>query len=408
MSVLVVDGKIQKIAQAGKLHQGPDIRTIVGKGGYLLPGLMDMHVHINEKSELGLYVAHGVTTVRNMRGGPTHLQWREQIAQGKMVGPTIYTASPIIDGGDQWSWLTKRVNTPAEGKGAVDRYVEQGYDFIKVYSYLNQKTYQAIISQAKVHKIPVVGHPPYDVPLKQVLQSGQQTFEHAEEVVQGELNFDLNEKKVRALAQSFRDSGIVFVPTLIVFHKIVQMSQQGEKLLEDESVAWIHPLLIRFATNKIDSMVSLTPEQKRYLERQEQFQQMIVKIFHDHGVKIALGTDAGVRLTIPGASVYEELELYVKAGLSPLEALKTSTVHAAKALGIQNEVGTIAEGKEADLLLVHDNPLENLQTLKNPLAVMVKGNWYAPKDLKALKEKGTQHVDYLEAARILFDQFLAL
>ena len=182
-TVLVRDGVIEMIGDSERVQVPDDALVVDGQGKYLMPGLVDMHVHIQDENELLLLVANGVTGVRNAWGNtgkmlklgfPDQLALRNQIKQGTLFGPTIYTAGPVMEGSPAFHPMAEVFDTPEMARESVLWQVDQGYDFIKVYDHLSPETYQAIIETAREKDIPVVGHVPFAVGLDGVLKAGRQ------------------------------------------------------------------------------------------------------------------------------------------------------------------------------------------------------------------------------------------
>ncbi len=180
-TVIVRDGNIAALGDSRAIAVPTDALVIDGRGRYLMPGLVDMHVHVLERGELLLFVANGVTTIRNMWGGMNfvdHLAWREQIEQGELFGPTLYTSGPIMEGPPKTMPLMEIYASPSTAVDSVSSQVKAGYDFIKVYDHLDRPTYDAIVEAAAAQDIRVVGHTPELVGLDGVFASGQATIEH--------------------------------------------------------------------------------------------------------------------------------------------------------------------------------------------------------------------------------------
>ena len=234
-TVLVQDGRIVAVGPSTSLTVPEDATVIDGTGCTLLPGLADMHVHNWTESEHLLFVANGVTTVRNMFGSPDQLAWRDEIAAGERFGPTIYTAGPIVDGSPP-VWPGSRVVTSfEEGVEAVHEQAAAGYDFIKVYERLSQDAYDGIVVAAEELGIPVMGHVPSAVGLEVVLLSGQVTIEHLDkydELLRGESRPSLGRMSMEnwagvdlalapEVAQRTREAGLWNCPTLVVLQKML-------------------------------------------------------------------------------------------------------------------------------------------------------------------------------------------
>ena len=186
-TVMVQEGRITQVGPVDSVQIPQEALRIDGTGQYLMPGLVDMHVHIQFNNDLLLFVANGVTSVRNMWGHtgkmlqlrlPDQLALREQIEQGTLLGPTIYTAGPVMEGSPAFHPMADAIDSPEAARESVTWQKAQGYDLIKVYEHLSPGVYQAILGAAREHEIPVVGHVPLAVGLDKVLAGRQQTIEH--------------------------------------------------------------------------------------------------------------------------------------------------------------------------------------------------------------------------------------
>ena len=183
-SVLIRNGRIAAIARAGELPVSDSALRIDGRGKDLMPGLADMHVHLFNSKDLLLYLANGVTTIRNLGGygaADSILTIRRQVRAGERLGPTIYTSGNWLDGDPPYRSINTVVRTPAEARAEVERQARAGYDFIKVYATLAPDVYREITSAARANGIPVTGHVPGRVGLARVLESGQVAVDHLEE-----------------------------------------------------------------------------------------------------------------------------------------------------------------------------------------------------------------------------------
>jgi cytosine/adenosine deaminase-related metal-dependent hydrolase len=369
-----------------------DALRIDGRGKYLMPGLIDMHVHLKLPEYLLLYVANGVTTVRNMRGEPRHLEWRARVAKGEMLGPQIYTTGPILDGDPPFGKGGQIVRNSKEAEQAVAEHKQAGYDFIKVYNNLSKESYDAIIAAGKKYNIEVVGHVPLELGLEYALKSRQHSIEHAENFIYSYFHDDLDESKIPYVAKAVRDAGVWVCPTLVTFQYVVLQTEQGPdltELLQRPELKYIAPsvrqswlpenneYLTRFEGNE-----SRRKNAARRFRRQLEFLKLVVKGLHDAGARLVVGSDAAIPFVLPGFSVMEEIKLFVEVGYTPLEAIKAATRDAAECLNRLDEFGTIAVGKRADLILLSGNPLENIANLNNRAGVMVRGRWFTEGELQ--------------------------
>lgn len=367
-TVVVRDGTIAAFGPSTTTAVPVCATVIDGTGRFLLPGLVDAHTHIHRASDLLLYLASGVTTVRNMKGEPKHLVWREQIRDRRRLGPTLYTSSPFIE----------NVTSAAEAERLVRDYAESGYDFIKVHGDLSSQAYERLGKTAKAERIQVIGHVPRNLPFEAVLANGQASIDHAEEFVYSFFKNSVRDtSRIVELARLVEKAGITVTPTLVAYRHISLQVDSLPLLLSQPEAAWLPPLeRIRWLPENNYYSRNLPrnagPSLKRYLL----FQQQLTRELDRAGVRLLVGTDAGGPETlVPGSSLHEELQLLVRSGISPFRVLRAATANAAEAWGASGEFGVIRVGARADLLLVRHNPLTALGALRDPLGVMVHGRW---------------------------------
>jgi imidazolonepropionase-like amidohydrolase len=370
---IVAVGPVEEIpvpAQATRIH---------GRGAYLLPGLADMHVHLGEDVAPVLFLANGVTTVRNMWGGASHLKLRDRIARAELLGPTVITSGPILDGAPSRYTV---VATADEATRAVAAQHADGYDFVKVYNNLEPVAYDAILAAAARYGMPVAGHVPRPVGLPRVLASGQRSIEHLRGYVSPTGRGNLpDEDAVPGLAALTRDAGVWNCPTLVLREH--QVPEQVERLNTCPEARFLPPrLLARWRASWAEDRTRASAADWARMREANRRRQQLVKAFHDTGARLLLGTDAPNPGVLPGFAVHDELRQFVEAGLTPYAALRAGTADAAEFLGAAGEFGVVATGARADLLLLEGNPLADLRHAARPLGVMVGGRWLPRQDLE--------------------------
>lgn len=397
--VYIKEGIIEKIADNIEVSE---IQIIDAKNKYLTPGLIDMHVHVWDKYELGLYLSNGVTAVRNLWGMPMHLRIKEDVIKGGIISPTFFTTGPKLTGREFIGDDNLNLTNPGEAKEKVIAYKNRGYDFIKTYYGLEKEIFDAVIEQAKISEIDIVAHPSQKVPFSYHLNPQIKSIEHAEEIVQQPLQFDLDTIKLQPIIDSIAESKHTsYCPTIVVFNNIYQM-MIDDSILDSESLGYMNPLIKRVdSKNQFDRWFNAKQEDPTAVSRiknQHDFHITIVQKLHEAGVSIVCGTDAGIGVTIPGFSIHKELKFYKEAGLSNYEVLKTATVNASKTHSFMNSMGTIEAGKIANLLLVDENPLLVLSSLENPTNVFVNGRKLDRKTLESYNEKAKNRKNLMASA----------
>jgi imidazolonepropionase-like amidohydrolase len=399
-TVVVKGDRITALGPSGQIEVPAGATVIDGAGKWVMPGLADMHVHLWNKDELTLFLAAGVTTVRNMFGAPRHLTWRSQIAAGQWIGPTIVTAGPIIDG-DPPVWPGSAVlDDPADADKLVAEQKAAGYDFLKPYSGLSFEAYQALVAAAKHHDMPLAGHVPFTVGLSAAIAAGQRSIEHLDSWLYAMLPEHVDLSRLRGTTEARRTALSQFDPSRL-------------PALIGQAVAahtWICPTLtVGDRTGALDDLPALRQRTTwldlmppAMVERWEQDPRVARYDFRDYGTvraaakldaeivgvlaqasaQLLVGTDAGNPFVVPGASLHDEIELLVAAGFPRPRVLRAATADAAKFLGAPQKAGVIEVDARADLLLLSVDPMTAALPLI-PDGVMVRGRWLPRARLEA-------------------------
>lgn len=393
--VLVEHGFISMIAP--DLSLGTSIK-IDGTGKFLSPGLADMHVHVWDDYELGLYLAKGVTTLRNMWGMPFHLRMKERINSKEIYAPLFFTASPKLTGPEDEGIDKKRVKDAKDGRRLVAKYKKQGYDYIKTYAGLPKDIFDAIKTEALAQNISLASHPSFEVSYDYHFSKPIKAIEHTEDVVQQALKYEDDSLMLAMTLEHYAQTEIGHTPTLTVFHKISEIIEKESALLSEESIGYINPAFLelgshddynRWTSTKLyDSLVG-----ERILKQHQQHLK-IVKEMNDAGVILLAGTDSGISYAVPGFGIHEELGFYKEAGLTNYEVLKTATVNPSSIYEELSNTGTLEVGKLANFVLTSENPLENLKTLQAPEKVCIKGLILDSDRLTKLQEKAFKRNNY--------------
>ncbi len=386
-SVLIQNGRI---VQIGQNIDNKNAQIIDGENKFLSPGLIDMHVHVWDRYELGLYLANGVTTVRNLWGIPLHLRIKEELENGDIIGPMFFTSSPKLTGPEDFGDDKVQIESADQARELVQDYHSRGYDFIKTYAGITEPLFDAIVEEAEVHDMDLVSHPSFQMTYSKNFIEQVATIEHVEDIVQQPLNYQLDSIKLDSVVGLMAASKISFSPTLSGFYKIYEMLTQQD-ILDSEALHYINPLF-----KSVDSEAQVArwqgeksenPEIMNNILRQHQFHLYIIKKLHDAGVNIVCSTDAGIGASPAGFTIHEELKFYQQAGLSNFEVLKTATINPSKVHKEFSDLGSITEGKWANFALTNENPLKHLETLNDPQWVMVKGHLLDRNTLEGFKNK---------------------
>jgi hypothetical protein len=385
MDIIIENGRIQDIKQhveSGKstLRNG---LFIDGKGKYLMPALIDCHVHYGSNAALfqvydSLYFHYGIVKVLALNGTPQLLQHRDSIRKGLVFGPEIQCSGPRLNDSSM---------TAPQAKELLQTLQAAGYDFVKIYSDLSAAGFDEISREAYKYRLRIAGHIPQRVTTSGVLHSNQELIVHAEEFLYNPPvnyfmgNIELPEKPdpvyIPALADSVRFYQKAVSPTLIAYKSILQSAINLEAYVKTVPLALSHPVAkawqwskeTSFIPKKFNSTLSISRLQFGY-----EYQLQLVGAFNRAGVLLLAGTDAPtIPGLVPGRSLHQEMQLLCEAGLSNYEALKAATINPAHFLKIHSHFGTIEIGKEASLLLLNKNPLENISNTLEIESVFVKG-----------------------------------
>lgn len=409
-TVIVRDGVLVEIRDVKRVRIPTGAQRIDGAGKFLIPGLTDMHVHLFTddefpdalaEDELRVMIAYGVTTIRLMTGTPEQLVLRKKSASGEILAPAIYAASPQFTG--RKSTNAHLVTTEAEGRAAVVKSKQDGYDFIKVTTYLKPEVYEAIVDEARKQNIRVVGHADSRyVGLTRALKAKQQ-IEHLDSYLEALLpesspvkgsvsdiylynpkNWEsldyIDESKIPAIARATVQANPFVVPTLHLFKFTVGKGRTPESFLAQPD--------IRFYPQKtIDLWMGVS---KRYLstaapiEKREKYiaiRNKLVKAIYDVGGRVMAGSDTPEWLMLYGYTLHLEMIDLRDAGLSNYAALETATRNPALFFGTLDKTGTIERGKRADVVLLEANPLNDIANTQRRVGVMVKGKYYAQAEM---------------------------
>lgn len=391
-TVVVERGIISRMGPARSTPIPAGSTTIDGTDKYLMPGLVDLHVHLASNPEdeqrtiLKLFVVNGVTTVLNLRGTPQVLELRAAVAASRVFGPTIYTSGPHVN--------EPFVTTPDEVERAVVDQKRAGYDFVKLHGDLSPEAYARLNAVARREGIRVVGHAPRNLGVAAMFEERQYAVAHAEEFLYDQSNSSRDqdlpqiEAQIPTLARSMVQAGTWLMPNLTAFKVIGLQVQDLDAVLARREMRFMpvavregwgpatNPYTTRFGKNAYPGILV------RY-----QLLQELVGVFQGEGVRLLIGTDAMNTGVVPGFSTHDELGELVAAGLTPFEALRAATANAAEFLAAGDQRGVVAEGQNADLVLLDANPLENIANSRRVAGVMLRGQWLSRSDIARILDE---------------------
>jgi imidazolonepropionase-like amidohydrolase len=415
-TVVVRDGRIAAMGNRAEVPVPPGALRVEGQGRYLLPGLADMHAHLSgyvtdpqgdrdaiARSEMLLYAATGVTLVRNMSGSDAHLDYRRRVESGELVGPRIFTTTNLVDGPKPVWKLSIAMSDPARAEELVAGFVRDGYDQIKIYNELPREVYAALFDAAARNGLRVVGHVPFSVGIDAALAAGQYSIEHQRGydydgvrpqalLLNGGRNAErfgswqrMSDDRMRDLVRKTVAAGTWNCPTFVIDDMMADGAKRAA-IGASEAIRFVHPEVRKtILSNDLDAM--FPKDANEALRRSFPQRYKLLKMLSDAGGGLLVGTDTMVPYLIPGFTPIDEIEHFVKAGLTPFRALSAATRDAARFLGIESESGTVAVGKRADLVLVEGSPLDDLSNLWRQAGLVLNGRFLAKAELHGMMEK---------------------
>ena len=415
--ILITGDTIRGIVDEKNIEKYTALETLDARGKYLMPGLWDMHVHFRggdsliaeNKELLTLFLAHGITTVRDAGGDitPKVLEWRDQIAKGEMDGPRIFTPGPKLDGTrPAWPGSVK-VTTAEETDWALDSLEALGVDYVKMYDgNLSKQTFYDIIKAAEKRGLKTTGHMPLTANFMEAIDYGLDGSEHmyypltacspiADSLKSLNRGYGIVEQLVDSYDAGLADkvfekmsaNNVYVTPTLYIGTTLAEILDKDHS--EDRLLEYIGPGIQETYQGRIEGAKRAQASGSAMRQKMEDISARMIRPMFDAGVNILAGSDCGAfnSYVYPGQSLLGELNALVEAGLTPQEALKTSVINGPKFFDLQDYFGAVQEGKLAHLILLNNNPLENLKHLEDPEAVIKSAKIYNREKLAAMMEE---------------------
>ena len=402
-TVVITDGKIVTIGNVADIALAADAVVVDGTDRYLMPGLAEMHGHVTGNSAesmertLQLYVVNGVTTVRGMLGQRAHLQLKEDISEHRILGPRLITSGPSLNG--------RSVNSTAAATGMVEAQHAAGYDFLKIHPGLTREEFDAMAAAANRFGMKFAGHVPEDVGVNRALATGMATIDHLDGYMQSlvRANDDpsggvsglfgvfiadqADEAKIPAIAAATARAGVWNVPTESLFEHAVSPALDPEQMVHWPEMKYMPRETVEgWAGAKRDIHNDASYDADTAVRAIELRHKLILAL-HRSGAGLLLGSDSPQIFNVPGFAIHRELEFLVKAGLTPYEALRTGTVNAARYFDTEDRLGTVQTGKLADLVLLDENPLEDIANSRRIHGVMLDGRWLSKVEIEEVLAK---------------------
>jgi imidazolonepropionase-like amidohydrolase len=411
-TVVIEKNRITRVITSTKANLKSG-KVIDAHGQYLIPGLWDMHTHVyfdgtaNDGTDLilPLFLANGVTGIRDMGSAlDPVLKARGDIAAHRLLGPRMVVSGPMLDGPKSQYKAAIAIATPEDGRKAVDMLHARGVDFIKVQSGIPRDAYFAIADESKKDNIIFEGHVPDSIRASEAVSADQYTFEHLIGIFEAsspdETKYLTGKKTVGMFLETYDPALEAKIIALLAKNHIWQCStlfwERGQWLVDaidytkDPDLAyagntWVTKQWPRAQKGILKSLdTDPLPVREKFVTHELD----IVRKLHAAGVPFLAGTDtpAGVDV-IPGISLHLELQRFVAAGFTPLEALQTATLNPAKFYNKLNDYGTVQTGRIADLILLEANPLDDIANTRKITAVITDGRYLSQQDLEQLRTK---------------------
>lgn len=408
-AIAVAGDTIRAVGPDGAVSRRYAAKTSVDAiGKFAMPGLWDMHVHFGggpelieeNKNLLPLYVAYGVTTVRDCAAdiSPSVLEWRTQVASGHLLGPRIFTSGPKLEGYKPLWKGTIEVGTPAEVNAALDRLQAMKVDFVKITdNTLKPDIFLYAVKEAKRRGIKTSAHTPYALTIVQAADAGLSSVEHVDylikagspkeaaigaDYVAGKLNYnqasdafvDTFDKAYAAgVYRELAKRHIAVTPTLNMSRILAYLDREDHS--QDAALAYIGPGLRKTYDWRVERAAKATPEQVAARHKEYELSRQVMPMLVAAGIPILAGTDAGYlnSFNYPGQGIHDELQRYVESGLTPQKALVSATITGPAFLGHDGRYGSLAAGKAADILLLDANPLKDISATRAIRGVVLRG-----------------------------------
>ena len=382
-AVVLEKGRIISVGPRSTVKIPENATVLDEHGKTLLPGLWDMHAHFEQVEWGPIYLAAGVTTVRDVGNELEFIRAvRDAIADGRGLGPRLLMAG-VVDGSGKLAIGVQRVDTPEQARQWVDRYHDAGFQQIKIYSSTRLEEVKAVADEAHRLGMTVTGHVPEGLNAYQVIEAGQDQINHIQYIAdimhaplpadasrderrKAAAGVDLNSPEAQKALAFLKQHHTVVDPTMALFEFFTATTVKPPASFE--------PGATRVAPELAEQLTGVEPPSARSEQIEKMFEKYlaIVGALHHAGVPIVAGTDQAV----PGFSLHREIELYVQAGFTPMEAIQAATLVPARVMGVAKDVGTVEAGKRADLIVLNGNPLEDIHNTRNVEYVITNGVMY--------------------------------
>ena len=387
-AVVIHNGRIVAAGPRSKVKIPKHATIVDAHGKTILPGLWDMHAHFEQVEWGPIYLAAGVTTVRDCGNEFEFITAvRDAIAQGRGLGPRLLLAG-IVDGTGTYTIGVNRVDTPEQALMWTDRYHAAGFQQMKIYSSVKLEELKVVADEAHRLGMTVTGHIPEGLNAYQAIEAGQDQINHISYIAdimhapfpsgmsrmdksKVTANIDLDSPEAQKALSFLKQHHTVVDPTIALFEFFTATTAKPPASFE--------PGVNKVAPELAEQLTDVAPPTERSEIGEKVFEKelTIIGALHRAGIPVVAGTDQ----TVPGHSLHREMELYVQAGFTPMEAIQAATIVSARAMGVDKESGTVEKGKRGDVILVNGNPLDDIHTLRNVEYVITNGTMFHTAEL---------------------------
>ncbi|MEQ9089475.1 MAG: amidohydrolase family protein [Balneola sp.] len=383
-TVVIRGDEISLITPSENVEFDSDATIIDGTGKFLIPGLAEMHGHVPPtdppsnaprymnmeyvENTLFLYTAAGITTVRGMLGWANQLELKDKVSSQEIIGPSLYLAGPSFNGNS--------IGSVEEAASKVRQQKEEGWDLLKIHPGLTLEEYDAMAQTANEIGITFGGHIPSDVGIIHAIEMGQETIDHMDGYVAYLDSYTGKEldQKIHELIALTKENNVWVVPTQALWETILGAADY-DALREYDELKYIPKNLVSGYNAWTKRLLNNSNFNLENAREHATLRQRLLSEMNKSGVKILMGTDAPQLYSVPGFSIHRELKVMSEAGMSPYEILVTGTKNVGEYFSHKDNFGTIEVGQRADLILLDNNPLDDISNLRQNSGVMVAGRW---------------------------------
>ncbi|MDH3455481.1 MAG: amidohydrolase family protein [Gemmatimonadota bacterium] len=382
-TVVVDGGQIVEVGTQNEFN-GRGITEIDGSGKFVMPGLIDAHVHVDHRDELNIYPAFGVTSIFVLRGLPQHLLWKSEIGAGTRFGPRLFTTGDYMDGYPPYMQPLMSFDDVESARQSVREQEAAGYDFVKIFTRLSSEQHAAIVDETHLGGRCVVGHANPNVTLPELVMNGQDNIAHGQDLIRWYFESADDPDGIERVVGALAGSNTTVTANLSWTAGLLAQGTNLDALLARPVARALHPAILQPFRRDNNRFVGDAEEWVPEVQARFEIEKALTKELRDAGVILLAGTDASTSGVFPGDAIHIELEQLVAAGLTPAQALAAATTNAAdflsRCVDPELKLGRVAVDHRADLVLLSANPLDDIGNTRQISGVVLDGQWF-PSDM---------------------------